>query len=192
VAGPMKGAIFFKISTYGWTETYYPIGATLAAAASSMQAINTARMAIAKSDVAVTIIRVTDLSSPRTSLLIAPTTPAGTYAPTPAPNTLDPDQAILQGFNSGDGITRSRHYLRGIPDDQVSGSPKITLALTATFSTALSALATAMQNNAQMVIRKPGPVFTTKAIGSVLSAPTLRIRRAGRPSFLPRGRRLLV
>lgn len=194
MAGPYKGTLFLATKDAGWTETYYHAVASLASAQTALQNIITPRLALARiGDVTILVARVVDMSAPRTAILFTPTSTAGTWSGADL-STVDPALALLTRMNSADGLTRSRHFLRGIPSAQLSGSASdpITWAMTAGFITAFNAWITAVIANAVLAVRKPPAPIVTKAISAINASALGTIRRAGRPFVLRRGRRMIV
>jgi hypothetical protein len=193
MAGPFKGTLFINTADAGWTETYYINAASLAAASTALGNILTPRQGVSRSEVKFPVGRIVDLSAPRTSLLLTVVAPAGTWAGADL-STVDPALAILVRMGSADGLTRSRHFLRGIPSLQINGAATdpITWGPTAGYTTALNAWIAAVQANAVLAKKTAPLTYTTKAITNMAISTVGTIRRAGRPFGLRRGRRLIV
>jgi hypothetical protein len=191
--GPYKGTIFLNTADAGWTETYYFNAASLSAAASLLGAIETPRMGLARAEVKCAVLRVVDLSTPRVALLGTPPTAAGTWSGADL-STIDPAIAVLSRMTVAAGTTRSRHYLRGIPSAQITGSATdpITWAFTSGYLTALTTWVNAVIANAVLAVKGVGRSYTTIAISTITQSTIGTFRRAGRPFGLRRGRRLLV
>lgn len=195
MAGPYKATMLYGTPDAGWSETHYIPGASLGTAQNTAQTINTSRLAISRPSVLCVGIRVVDVTTPRLGSIISPTTAGGTYA-IASISTADPNLAVLMRLVSADGLTRSRHYIRGIPADCIPGNTSnwdpLVWSFTTGVSNALNAYASTLIANANLGIRTAPHTYTLKAIQTATPITTATFRKAGRPFFLRHGRRLLV
>ena len=197
MAGPYKAMILLNTADAGWSETHWIPGASLTTAQANAQTICTARLALALSTVKCFGIRVVDVTTPRLGYIFSSTTPQGTYNPTGTWTTVEPNLAVLVRLNAADGLTKARHYLRGVPNNQMPaltalGWDPLAWGYTSDFTTNLTAYINALIANAQLRSRIGGgaPVYKAISAGSYGSQAVLR--KAGRPFAQRRGRRLLV
>lgn len=191
MAGPYRGQILFNTPDAGWSETYYLPGANIASAISALQTINTARLGLSPSKVTAYALRVVDVTTPRLANLVNPTTLTGTWAADGA-TPVDPSIAVLARMNSADGLTRSRHFLRGLGQSALSDLDPLTFSFTGAYATALTNWVNAVIANANLGVRTAPHTYTLKAINAISTAPLATIRKAGRPFGQRRGRRTLV
>jgi hypothetical protein len=193
MAGPFKCQIFLQTADAGWTETYYAATANLAAAQTNINNLLPLRMALSRTEVTNSALRVSDMSNPRTAILSTYAAIHGTYSATSL-STVDPAIALMVRMFTIGGTQRSRHFLRGIPSDQLVGSA--TDPLTWSFGTTYNGLLNSYIGQVTpnfVLVKKTGPgVFATTAISSMAASLVGTIRRAGRPFVLRRGRRLIV
>lgn len=192
----LKGTLFYQAGSSGWTETHWLVATDMPTATLNLKSINNAGMAMRRPDVTLLSARIVDAANPRTSILpdITSWVTVGTYT-APGVVTADVDLSIMWREFSADNLTRSRVFFRGFPTDQF-GSSGIDKDGNFNFTVAFAALFTAWQtaivNNALLVHRTAPHVFTSKAINQVVQSTQAHLRRAGRPFFLRRGRRLIA
>lgn len=192
MAGPYRGQILLQTADAGWSETHYLPGASLGSAQTALQSIATARMGMCRPTVTCFGLRVVDVTTPRLGSIFNSTTTTGTYTADVVP-TVDPAIAIMIRLASADGLTRSRHYCRGIPQSWlIDGDPLSLIAFAGAFATAVNAYTAAVIANANLGVKTAPHTYTLKAIQTAAMAANPLIRRAGRPFALRRGRRLLV
>lgn len=193
MAGPYKATCLYQLPDAGWSETHYIPGASLTTAQNAAQSINTARMGIARPGVQCTGIRVVDVSTPRLGYVLSPTQGVGTYMGEAGTITADPTLGFLIRMVSADALTKSRHYVRGIPLNQITAADPFGEApFTSAYVTAVNAYMAALQANANLGVRVAPHQYTLKSISGISFSLLLTIRRAGRPFGLRRGRRTLV
>jgi hypothetical protein len=192
MAGPFVGQVFCQCQGFGWTETYYPNGVAYDDAFLAMENINKARAPLSLVDVKFIGIRVSDMTVRGDALSGGAAYPAGTYTYVGA-KTVCPDIGVVVLTTSVTRTRRSARYLRGLPDTILTTAPLgfDYAGADPAWQTAMQAYLAAVQEQSQMVVRHPGPIFETFVIGNV-QPEDATIRKAGRPFDLPVGRRVSV
>lgn len=195
--GPFIAVLERSTGKFGWSSVYYPIAADYDSAVNAADLINTREMGLLPSLVISGLVRVSDMTVRGDSRVIAPTTPAGTFAEVgpPAGAAYDPNHALGMKFLSG-ASNRATHYLRGLPPSLVSlVNARLVFTPSAPWVLAQGAFNTAVTNAFNIMSRVGGPppiltphVITNTVLFQQNEPVNLSIRRAGRPFDLPRGR----
>lgn len=188
-----KGVIFLEYKTWGWTETYWLIGANYPAARTSLAAIQTATMSCRTSGVKCTGMIVYDAGDPatRTSFVTDPPVLAGTFVPVGGADDR-PDLGVLW-VTQDPALHRANHYFRGFPSE-ISSNDDLYVPVPA-WETAFNAFLATVSGNAtyrHKIAAGPPPVYTFETIANAQNKQFISIRRAGRPFELHRGRRMIV
>lgn len=196
MAAQFKGNLRFGCDIFGWSESYWLLGPDEGTAEAQLHSINDARMALSMATVSLVDATVVDATTPRVSF--HPDTGAwqkvGTWA-TAGAKTVRPDLSMLLRMYSADDESRSRIFVRGVPSDQLGtdfGGPETTFAFTAPYILLQTAYRNAVKANAVLAHKTQPHVYVTKNIDRLEFSTGAHIRRAGRPFFLPHGRRLIA
>lgn len=191
--GIYRGQILFETADAGWSETYFFNVADLSTAFGNLNNVAIARAPLSPAAVKLPAIRVSDVTQPRLAELGNPTPSQGGY--TTVTTVVDPAISMMAREISTDFLTRSRHYLRGLPTDQLFGgaSDPILWAPTGPWTTAFNTWASVVGSSSVLGVRNPvTKTYTTKPMNDPTQTLLAVIRRAGRPFGLRRGRRLVV
>jgi hypothetical protein len=199
MAGPFIGICFREVAGVGWTSVY---GLNKADVSSSLQAldlVNTAEMQLLPSAVECNRIKVSDITVKGDVAFQFPTTPAGNFTGATGSVPAEPNWSFPVQFLCG-ATNRFKKFLRGLPSEFVTPGVPSGFKFTTQWGAELVAYANAVQANC-VLISRPGKfnngqliiVPITGFIDPPANSNTtqLRIRRAGRPFDLHRGRRMV-
>jgi hypothetical protein len=191
MSGTFRGTLFFVGGLSGWTESYYLTGADLNWATTDLNEIILARMPLLHSSCGLVNATVSDTSIKGDSLSTISVYEPGTGVD--ATGYLDFDLALCVKWRAGN-FQRCKTFLRGCPNGEFQfGKFKPTPA----FTTLLDAYITVIMGSAQvrqLKVTHPSPPTKDDYEFVPITAGTPNVdiarRKTGRPSGLPRGRRL--
>jgi hypothetical protein len=185
-----QGVIFQTAGVAGWSSVYYINAASLAAAMTLLQNINSKQLEIQSNAVFSQSLRVSDVSIKGDGLIAVPTSNQGQLLITP-PDTLAPvnlAQRVL--FATADGLGRVNHYIHGLRQSDTA-----TDVTGRTITTAVYRALAGMTDYTAAVIsdsvnwRKRSIPPVTQPLSTSTVVIDTSIRRVGRPFDLFRGRR---
>ena len=179
------GSLLLEAGKYGWTEVYYPPGGTTTSALGDMQTLAGLRAHMLSADVNITP-RISDITI-RGDVLYGSVV-FGDYATT---NAMLPIPNALKMTKFSTNVYRGITYLRGLPINVV---PNRVFAPDSAFTTAFTNYRTQLLAGFRLRVKdKVAPhnkIFV--AIDSIQWDTRIITHRAGRPFFLPRGRRAVI
>lgn len=186
-----RGTIVLEGGSNGWTEQYYLVGSSQAAAVDNLLFIAAGRIAILQADCAIQTAFLSDVAVRGDSVLIPGISGPGT-AVDPL-GFVDLDIALLVKWQVG-VFTRNKTFLRGLPAAQLVSNQ---WAFTTPFLVLLGSYISAVIANAVMPITtrnlSPPPNYIISSYAPILAGnANIRAarRKSGRPFGLPRGRRV--
>jgi hypothetical protein len=186
-----KGVLFFAGGINGWTETYYPVASTPAGAAVNLLAIATARVDILHTACFIGRATISDVIIRGDSTSILSTPEPGTSVD--VAGFLDLDCALIVRWQVG-VYARNKTFIRGVPVGQTFDmiyDP--TVGYSAAFANYISVV---IANSVMPITTRnptPPPNYNIVAYASITAGMIngrLGRRKSGRPSDLPRGRRV--
>jgi hypothetical protein len=186
-----RGTLFFEGDVNGWTENYYLISSALSGAIEDLVNITNARLELLHETLDIATGSISDIAIRGDSFQVFAGPQSGTA--------VDPllwlnlDLAILMKWQT-ELLSRNKTFLRGIPAGQTSADFYIP---TPAFNPKIDAYIAAVSTNALMKVLNPvhsvpplpSDYQFKPVLGGVVNARIAR-RKTGRPSNLPRGRRL--
>lgn len=188
-----RGTLFFNASAgrNGWTEKYYPLGTSLSVAATQLLAVLALRQEFLHEDISITAATLSDVAVRGDSTTVTATNHPGAIVD--ATGYLNLDACALFEWQCG-VYRRNKTFCRGIPLGMTFEGKFVP---TGAVMTAVNAYVAGMVTNCQCygsftVNPTPPPAFTKSysPISGGGYALYLARRKTGRPTGLPRGRRL--
>lgn len=194
VAPPFLGQIFISRDTgEGWSENYWPNGATYDDAMTSLTAISTARLVVLSSEFTVLALRVSSASIKRDTIVFTQGdgTGAGSFS-TGGGTRFMPSEVALNcrvGYDTTDWAMRQ---FRGLPVGLPNNFGRVDFTYT-TFMTPFNAFLTVYQTNSMLVTKNPAPppAYRANPINTIQISSLFSRRKCGRPFGQSRGRRLV-
>lgn len=189
--GQFRGTLFFVGGQSGWTENYYVKGAMASEASASLLAILAPRLALLHSACGVVGAHVSDTTIRGDAVQVIFEYQPGTYVD--ATGYLDLDLALLVKWSAGN-FNRCKTFLHALGNHNFSFgkyTPVVgTDALVFAYEDAVSLNAVARQLKYPHAVPPTPADYEYLAILTGTTNANIARRKVGRPSGLPRGRRL--
>ena len=185
-----QGKIFFRGGDQGWSEIYYPMGASIGAAAANMLTLLPTRLAILQASCSAVQMEVSQLGLRGDSTVVLGSVSPGTW-PSIA-GYLSLDVAVLVRYQVG-LFTRNKTFLRGIDVLQTdNGNFTPTTPFTALVNTFLNTLLANFVFQLTTINPTPPPARLFVYLSATSAAINVKLarRKAGRPFGLRVGRRI--
>lgn len=189
--GQFKGTMFFVGGQGGWTESHFVKGAAIEDATTSLTNIITARLPILQTFCGIINATISDTTIRGDSTNIITAYEPGTYTDTSG--YLDLDLALLIRWQGG-SFNRCKTFLRGMGANNFNSGKYVPFTGTATkvadYVDAVVLNSVLRQLKAVHAVPPvPSDYEYVANLGGVPNIPIAR-RKTGRPTGLPRGRRL--
>lgn len=185
-----QSVIFQTSGAAGWSSVYYINAASLAAAMSQLQGINTNLLNCQATVVTTVGLRVSDVTIKGDGFQQPPTSVNGTLVIT-APDTLAPiNLAAVFDFWDSTFTHRVRHYVHGLrlsDTSTISTAETITTPVYRGLAGVTNYISIVQSSSVNWQKRSLPPVTAALTFGQI--ATNMGIRRVGRPFALFRGRR---